>query len=113
MSSSSAAQYRRLLEFYSAEVTRYARVWLDANPGQIAIGFVFAADAPRPAGFVGIESDGIARGVASRAAAEDYLQKHAPGALAHLPGAGSPPAAGVLALGLFDEAVVGLRLALP
>lgn len=112
MSSSPAAQYRRLLEFYSAEVTRYARVWLDANSGQIAIGFVMAADAPRPVGFVGTESDGIARGVTSRAHAEDFLRKHAPGALSHLPAENSAAADSVLALGLFDEAVVGLRLAL-
>lgn len=112
MSSSPAAQYRRLLEFYSIEVTRYARVWLDANPGAAAIGFVLAADAPRPAGFVGTESDGIARGVAPRAAAEDYLERHAPGALSHLPASGAQATDGILALGLFDEAVVGLRLPL-
>jgi hypothetical protein len=110
MTSSSAAQYRRLLEFYSDEVTRYARVWLDANPGQIAIGFVLAADAPRPVGFAGTESDGIARGVASRANAEDHLRTHAPGALSHLPAEGATSSDTVLALGLFDEAVVGLRL---
>ena len=110
--SASSAQYRRLLEFYSAEVIRYARVWLDANPGQIAIGFVFASDAPRPQGFVGTESDGIARGVAPRASAEEHLRKHAPGALSHLPAEGSSATDGVLALGLFDEAVVGLRLPL-
>jgi hypothetical protein len=102
-------QARRLLQFYAPEVVRLAGVWLDANPGEAAVGVVTPADAPRPEGFVGSTGGEIVRGVVSRAAAETFLRERAPSAIEQLPAVGPGRQAELLVFAFIDDLVLGAR----
>lgn len=106
-------QARQLLMFYAPEVTRLALAWLDANPGQDAVGIVTTSGEERPDGFVGVTHEEVARGVVERTAAETFLRRHAPSALERI----GPPARGkqttIAVFALLDGAVSGGTFPIP